>query len=485
MIYALHKLTMSSPFEIYDLIGIISSFLDFRDRKPLVLVNKSCATAYKVRHLGNKRVVGIELYMDKDKILDEICKNDSAFISVMAPPSYGKTLLILLIALTKYKYTPGEDVTDSYERFIIVVPKRCMSTFRDEIKRYMPTMFNPDPVQSPTLINHRLCARHWKYAGVQPFGPKTKIILCTPREYRSVLIIHPTEMAKMSLIADEAHSTQACELADLVNCRQIYAFSATDHSYSSRNNIREHQITVSADTVLDNVPQCNIMYNTTDLQGAIVSAVNKYQKIVIFKRDAKACAALTPSWLETPVKIFRFISSLKSIEKFREHKGQAIMFTEYSAAKVGVNFCGDAVILTDSENMSSIQVHQIISRLLRITNKAQNVDVLMLYPKQSCYFAKFKVAMVNIKRTHDFFTLPNVKAEKVVQSKVINFVLKKLTLKLEDVDDVHYLMYMFPLSRKVVKLCDDAGIAAAERKYVRRLHREYRKDKSIKHNSKI
>lgn len=94
------------------------------------------------------------------------------------------------------------------------------------------------------------------------------------------------------------------------------------------------------------------MYKISNLKGAIMSTVKKYEKIVIFTKNVKVLATVIPGWLDTPttkgggVKIFRFISSLRSVDNFREHKGPAIMFTN-SAAKVGVNFCGDAAILED------------------------------------------------------------------------------------------------------------------------------------------
>lgn len=46
----------------------------------------------------------------------------------------------------------------------------------------------------------------------------------------------------------------------------------------------------------------------------------------------------------------------------------------------------------------------------------------MLYKKQSHYLAKFKIAMVNIKRTNNLFTLSNSNAVKVIETKIIIFV---------------------------------------------------------------
>jgi hypothetical protein len=283
----------------------------------------------------------------------------------------------------------------------------------------------------------------------------------------------------MPLIADEAHSTIACRTAERMNCPRIYAFSATSHAESlMKNPTPIHEITVDSDVVVDHVPVCDIKYTTAIEKVAIMEIMKSHQKVVIFvPNDLIYRTQATISSIYETMPVFKFVSSLKVVDKLKKQSGKAIMVAPYGSSKVGVNFCGDAALLLESERMSSQQIHQIISRMLRITNNAKNVDVVLAYPGESKLFARFKIALVNLTRYHTMPKISNYTATRKLDSGVVQYILTKLKQTDAEVSDVHYLSYIFPSSRTLSKLYETLGVTKADLSKVRALHAKFKKSK--------
>jgi hypothetical protein len=178
-----------SPFDIVDIIVEISSHLSYSERKNLCFVNKICSIAYIERRLANGTVFGVDLFMDKEIVLKDILTSSKRIVSIVAPPSYGKTLLQLLIVFTKYKYNIGDDVINDEERFLLVIPVTCVNTYLDELNKHWPNSFNrKNPGVSPVLLDSNCCKSHREYIDNGGYSVKNKLIIRTSALYQHRIV---------------------------------------------------------------------------------------------------------------------------------------------------------------------------------------------------------------------------------------------------------------------------------------------------------
>jgi hypothetical protein len=432
-----------------DVIWEIMRHLSYRDLKNFSLVRKRIRTIYTTRS-AFETVGKITLYMGKKVVIDQMI-NSSKQISILnAPPSYGKTLVGIFLALRSYIENPivGVQVKSNSERFVILVPTKTLKMWIDEIKNHLPHAIDiKSPRNSIIVIDDKKYPIHSDYLSSMSPGTlseRNKVIIhCHYRAYRKWWpgsnSIYSNDM---NVIIDEAHTGHVTynTIAQGIQGR-IFLLSATKFNlpyYINRDDV--HHINIPREEIKHNLPPLSIHCSTKDFKQILLRNIEKRDKIVIFDHRTSIISQVKEiiAELPNPPKVFKFVSSMKYLNDFHRYPGKAILVTAYSKADVGISIKAEASILCNALDLGVQRIYQVISRIIRINNLNKNVFCTLLVAGDE-NLARIKLAMVLTKIIHNI-QLPN---------RILLYRHKKIPKDLQGIPLLHYIYPKSKLLRPV------------------------------------
>ena len=184
--------THEDILHVTDLFSLIVAFLPVRHRWRLAILDKGTYRAYQARYTHQYKVkgCGVELFfaphevtiksnetvevgrdraitqrrtMHKTELIEHILRFETPGISLLAPPSYGKTLMAAILAF-QYRgngnradtYKLGDEITPS-DRVWLIVPNKCIENQLAELEKAYPGCIKwDDPYHSPVVVTQSL-----------------------------------------------------------------------------------------------------------------------------------------------------------------------------------------------------------------------------------------------------------------------------------------------------------------------------------------
>lgn len=141
----------------------------------------------------------------------------------------------------------------------------------------------------------------------------------------------------------------------------------------------------------------------------------------------------------------------------------------------GINLCGEMVILSNAMGMRYHRMHQIISRLLRITNRQPHISALLLLPFADPLLVKYTISMINLTR-EESITLHDRVAEAYINSGCLERLFEMLRVDPDTLTDIEYISYVLPNNRELIRRYVRNDITTETLKTIRAAHKKVNTD---------
>lgn len=358
---------MSTALNISDIIWEILRHLNFKDRVNAAGVNSIFYNVYNTRNLLPVHINGIDIVLEKELVLKEMLESPERVCVLNAPPSYGKTIIGMLLAFNGYNI--GDNINTN-ERVVIMMPPKAIRHWAEQFIKFWPnSIIKKDTINSPVVI---INAGSYDFSAV---SDKNKVFIVSLGLYATIRF--NDYFNDFTVIIDEYHTNRRCMNRLYMNTRvkKIYALSATniiplrgDPIMLSLNRIDiNHQILHDVTPVGNITPLWGERYNE------LKNALNKHDKLLILYTSTEY------DWQDprlSNIKVYKFKKALSKIHSFHKHNGKCILVAQYKDADTSISINADAAILLDTSDISYARFHQSISRIIRITN---NKDIVNIY----------------------------------------------------------------------------------------------------------
>lgn len=383
------------------------------------------------------------LSIEQLTIVENLRKSNVDILILQAPPSMGKTAIILQYLLGKSAMYE----TPYYQEKgigIIVVPNSLHNTWIKEITQSFPSFLSLDnPEESSILIYNKKYPNHYNYIEKKQLT-KVRVILSSYTykngHYKNLLNLdHIRE-----LVFDEAHNKQGIK-DDGTNIPRILMSANYIGEYRKKEKT-QNKIIVSHDVIKNVIPESTERITTQSLSNTIEEVLRNHRKIVVFLSKKQDIRFLNKNYGPDILLVFLSTTNpIVSISEFDEYQGKAILIGTLRTLGTGHNLRGDACIIVQTEKVSSSMVLQVKSRLLRITNPNNIVDITFVVTQNNFLAtARYRIAITRLLQDGHFGWLSYYKngyynncrdkVEKV-------FVSYGLTNSLSDMPDICVVFY--------------------------------------------
>ena len=458
---------MESPFSIDEIIHEIIRWLDGKDRFYLSIANKQCRRSYLFFKDIQGRFGDLQLSLEQIEALSKIQKAPHEKLVLIAPPSFGKTVIGLGYIFDGFN--PKLPVS-SVDRVLLTCPNTCIRIWLAHIIELFPQFFDKDPLKSHVLIDDICKKRHADYltTAVQngAISDKVKLVICSSNrslwryngsawQIRRAAPQHQYTPGSFfgTVVADEVHLSDPGSLTygGLAQGRiqKLLGLTATNNARTLGEGY--HKIEVSHKVIENVIPSYKYHCRKNTLDGSIKEAIaRKHNRIVIFQNYGISAKAVKVIGERYDIPCYRFVQGLNPIEKFHT-ASRALLFCDYKSASVGHSLKGDAGIFFDLESIPPTALHQAMSRLLRITNKIDEVSYYINV--QNELIVKLLLGLVELKR-QDNFQLTGSEIRKAMNFPRYPEIIKLLGLNQETITAIELLWICFPRSRKLKRWFD-------------------------------
>lgn len=452
-------------FEIEDMLWEVMRRLLYIDRKNFSFVNKSINAYYMRKRVGTVYRHGIPIYLGKDELIDQMLNSSTRINALIAPPSYGKTIVGLVLALSLAKR--------DNKLVYIIVPAKCVSMWDDAIKKLCPTNYLIDDPFNSLIIN--TYDKHAYYWDKKNLSINNRIIITSHIKFMNIIKKHyrntPQIPINVNVVIDEAHMGGIISnVVSDVKKNTCFLLSATKICFPY--NLKKKQTTifrVARKEIKNNIPKYKLISSSKSLKTILPNYFSKNKKIVLFTHDmdllVNKSKKIFSRWEknERPL-ILRYRGSPEELHYFHDSDNKVLFVVTYTKADVGLSIKAEGAILHDAFLLDSRRIHQAVSRILRITNNTPSVKISLMYKKKSNenpLFIKIRLAAVWIKMKHEV-TLSKTHYSSNAIKKGMR-VIKEYGIDINNLSHIEVIYYCGPQVRLLATLYEKAGLLEEER----------------------
>lgn len=372
----------------------IARILSYRDVVHLAISCRSIMNSLVKYNLMKGILATYQLSVEQLEVVEKLRQSSVDILILQAPPSMGKTSIILEYLLGK-----SSSLEKRYEQEkgigIVVVPQNLFTNWVKEIKQSFPSFLDEEnPKMSQILLYNHKYDNHYDYVHERK-STMVRVIICSytgDNGYYKNLLDYP---GLREFVFDEAQNKS--EIKTIGDVPRI--LMSANHIGGTRSKTKTlDRIILTHEVIRSVIPESTERMTTDSLPDTIKVMLRKHDKIVVFlhRKDDKK---LISNSYGKDVRVFFFDTkkSIPCITEFDEYQGKAILVGTLRTLGTGHNLRGDACIIHQSHNTSPAMILQAKSRLLRISNPNDHVDtVFVVEDKGILATGRFRIAMARL-----------------------------------------------------------------------------------------